>query len=387
MVSEAYTVHDPASIGLDPGGLDDLVARARRDVEEGVLPSCQLAVARHGKLGLFTTLGDAAPNSRYVMFSCTKGFVAGAIWLLAGESKLTFDQEVVEIIPEFGTNGKHVVTIEQLLCHTAGFPMAPLNPRDATDRAKRLERFGSWRLNWEPGTRFEYHPTSAHWVLGEIIERLSGTDFRRFVEQRITGPLGLDRFQLGAPATDQEDINDLELRGEYPTAEELEAVIGVKLDVAELLGEVTDGALMAFNDPEVRAVGFPGGGGIATAADLALYYQAVLHDPLGYWPEEHLAWACEVRNDLPDPMRHNPAHRSLGLMVAGEPPEAQLRGFGHGVSPRTFGHDGAAGQQAWVDPDSGLSFGYLTNGRDRHLIREAKRSIAINSRAAACVVT
>src|SRR5262249_27502795 len=113
-------------------------------------------------------------------------------------------------------------------------------------------------------------------------------------------------------------------------------------------------------------------------------YQSVLHDPLGLWPAEHLAWAEEARTDDPDPWRGIPAHRSLGLMVAGDPPDAQLRNWGHGLSPRAFGHDGAAGQIAWVDPASGVSFGYLTNGRDRHLIREARRSIGLSSRATAC---
>lgn len=380
--TSAYEVHEPAALGVDAAKLSELVARAHREIDSGVLPSCQLAVARHGKLALFETLGEAQAGSRYVIFSCTKGFIAGAIWLLVGEGLLTFDQKVVELIPEFATNGKDVITVEQLLTHTAGFPWAPMSPEVAADRARRIDKFAQWRLNWEPGSRFEYHPTSAHWVLGEIIERASGVDFRRFVEGRITGPLGLTRFQLGPPLDEQGDINDLAITGEYPTPDEIEEATGMRVDLQELLGEVTDDALMQFNRPEVREIGFPGGGGVATAADLALYYQGVLHDPIGLWPPEHLRWAEEVRVDLPDPIRGNPAHRSLGLQVAGEPPDAQLRGFGHGLSPRTFGHDGAAGQIAWVDPDSGTSFAYLTNGRDRNIIGEARRTIGLSSRAA-----
>ena len=91
----------------------------------------------------------------------------------------------------------------------------------------------------------------------------------------------------------------------------------------------------------------------------------------------------KVRTDFPDPIRGNPAHRSLGLMIAGDPPDALLRGFGHGQSPRTFGHDGAGGQIAWADPDTGVSFCYLTNGLDADVIREARRKIGISSRAAA----
>jgi CubicO group peptidase (beta-lactamase class C family) len=382
MGTDTYAIHDPASLGLDPAAVEALLERAHREIEAGLLPSCQIALARDGKLALFETLGDAEPESRYTMFSCTKGFVAGAVWLLVGEGRLSFDEKVVELLPEFGTNGKDVITVEQLLTHTSGFPTAPLDLVRARDRDARVQRFGDWRLNWEPGTKFQYHPTAAHWVLAELVGRASGTDYRRVIEERITAPLGLTHFALGPDPDHQDHINDLVTVGDVPDADELTAVFGRPIDLAAMRGEVTEDALLEFNKPEVRAIGVPGGGGIATAADLALYYQGVLHDPAGIWPAEHLAWAEEVRNDLPDPIFGTPAHRSLGLMVAGDPPGAQRRAFGHGCSPRTFGHDGAAGQVAWVDPDSGISFGYMTNGNDQNFIRQARRTIGLSSKAA-----
>ena len=60
-------------------------------------------------------------------------------------------------------------------------------------------------------------------------------------------------------------------------------------------------------------------------------------------------------------------------------------GFGKGSSPRAFGHDGAGGQIAWADPDSGLSFCYLTNGLDQNILREKRRTLGIGSRAAALI--
>ncbi|MCX7619564.1 MAG: beta-lactamase family protein [Acidimicrobiales bacterium] len=379
---DAYEVTDPVTLGLVPERLDALIDRARREIDEGLLPSCQLAVARQGRLALFETLGDAAHSSRYTIFSCTKGLVAGAIWILLRSGDLSLDVRVAELVPEFGTNGKEVITVEQLLTHTAGFPTAPMSATVAASREGRLAQFAKWRLNWEPGSRFEYHPTSAHWVLGELIERVTGEDFRAFIVDQVARRHGLTRFGLGVGPGEQDDINDLCLVGQHPTREAIEAVLGFPLDLAELMGEVTDEALLSFNQPEVRAVGFPGGGGVATAADLALYYQSVLHDPFDIWSPERLSWATQVRCDLPDPLRGVPAHRSLGLVVAGHPPDAQLRGFGYGLSPRSFGHDGAGGQIAWCDPVSGVSFAYLTNGRDLDILREARRTIGLSSRAA-----
>jgi CubicO group peptidase (beta-lactamase class C family) len=382
-----HVVGDPTALGIDPHKLDELLTRAQREIDSGLLPSCQIAVARNGQLVAYETFGDARANSRYVIFSCTKGLTAGAVWLLMGEGALDVTAKVVEIVPEFGTNGKDVITVEQLLLHTAGFPNAPLNLLRVTTRDERLATFAKWRLNWEPGSRFEYHPTSAHWVLGEIVERISGKPLGVFFEERIARPLGLRRVRIGEPAERQGDINTLVGVGELPTAEALEAATGIAgLDLASIIGEVTLDALLSFNLPSIREQGVPGGGAVSTAADLALYYQGLLRNPGGLWDADVLADGTgTVRNDFPDPIRGNPAHRSRGLMIAGDGPDAQLRGYGHGQSPRTFGHDGAGGQIAWADPDTGISFCYLTNGLDQDVLREGRRKIGLSTRASALV--
>jgi CubicO group peptidase (beta-lactamase class C family) len=178
MVSVPFSsrpVDDPSELGFDPDAIAALEARARREVDDGLLPSCQLALAREGRVAWTTTLGDAAPGSRYVVYSATKAVVASAAWLLIGEGRLDPSERVADIVAEFGTNGKEVITVEQVMLHTAGFPRAPLGPRDWASRDARLAVFAKWRTNWEPGTRYEYHPTSAHWVLAEVIERRTGT--------------------------------------------------------------------------------------------------------------------------------------------------------------------------------------------------------------------
>ena len=376
------TTVDPESLGIDTGRLGELRARVRREIDGGLLPSCQFALAKDGRLAAYEAFGDAGSETRYVIFSATKAFVASAAWLLIGEGSLDIDRRVAEYIPEFATNGKDVVTVEQVMLHTSGFPRAPLGPPAWADRDRRLEAFAKWRLNWEPGTAHEYHPTSAHWVLAEIIERISGRDYRVFVHERVTGALGLPRV-VGIPPDEQDGIAELALCGEPASPHELEAIFGVpELPVTE----VTDDALLSFNRSDVRAVGVPGGGGVATAATVALFYQALLHNPDGVWDPDVLADATgRVRNTFPDLLALGaPANRALGVVVAGDDGNANRRGFGHTQSPRTFGHNGAGGQIAWADPESGLSFSYVTNGRDVNPIREGRRSIGISSRAAVC---
>ncbi|MEM7323772.1 MAG: serine hydrolase domain-containing protein [Actinomycetota bacterium] len=370
---------------LDTAQVDKLLERAAREVEDGLLPSAQIAVGFQGEIVAEAAFGDATVDTRYCIFSATKPFVASVIWTLIAEGSIDITEPVVTYFPEFADPAadpaKAAITVEQVMLHTSGFPHAPLGPPAWNTKEGRVERMASWRLNWAPGTRFEYHPTSAHWVLGEIIDRVTGGDYRDEVATRITAPAGLPRI-LGIPEAEQSDIADLVLVGEPATPDELEAVFGVRELPAT---EVTDELVTRFNDSTTRAVGVPGGGGYARARDLALFYQELLHNPNGIWDPNILADATgTVRNTLPDPMG-TPANRSLGLILAGDDGKSNLRGLGRTVSADAFGHNGAGGQLAWADPATGLSLGYTTNGYDRHEIREPRRGTSISSIAAQCV--
>lgn len=380
----SYDLTEPSELGVDAEKVGELVERARREIDDGLLPSCQLAMAREGRVVADVALGDAGPTSRYVIFSATKSVVGGAIWLLMSEGRLDVGQKVSEIVPEFATNGKDVITVEQVLTHTSGFPLAPMPAPLWADRDARLERFAKWRLNWEPGSQYEYHATSAHWVLAEVIERIAGMDYRRFVHERILEPLGLRGPRLGVAEQDQSDITRLVGVGEPASAEELQAVLGV---VTVDVGEVTENALLGLNEPAAKAAGVPGAGGVARAADLALWYQALLHNPGDLWDPDVLADATgTIRCTFPDPMTGAASNRTLGLVVAGDDGMSNLRSnMGRTVSPAAFGHAGAGGQIAWADPATGLSFAYVTNGLDANVLREARRSTALSSRAAVCV--
>ncbi len=385
---------DPREAGLDPGKVDALLERAERDVKEGLLPSCQIAISRKGLIGAMRTFGHALQggtdrpatgDTLYCVFSCTKAIVSSAVWLLIAQGKLEVGQRAAEIVPEFGTNGKDVVTVEQLLLHTAGFPNAPYAQHEWLDRGKRLERFTKWRLEFEPGTRFFYHPTSSFWVLAEIIERLAGHDFRDFVRERIALPLGLPGMYVGLPPEMHDQVADVVHVGEALTEEERRR-LGLP---PALETEITEQLIEGFNTPIVRESGVPGGGGIMSAGELALFYQGIMHnrsaDGQPLWKPEVLAEALRPRSgELTDPFLGHRVNRALGVVVAGDDGQANFRGFGKTNSPGAFGHNGAGGQLGWADPASGISLGYCTNGFDRNEIRQGRRGVAISSLAAVC---
>ena len=70
---------------IDQAAVDALLARAHREVDEGLLPSCQLALGFEGEIVMSETIGDATPETRYVAYSATKAFVAGAMWAVIGD--------------------------------------------------------------------------------------------------------------------------------------------------------------------------------------------------------------------------------------------------------------------------------------------------------------
>jgi CubicO group peptidase (beta-lactamase class C family) len=366
---------------IDQAKVDQLLARVRRDVEEGLAPAVSVAVAYQGEVVVEATYG-APEGSRFVGFSATKALVAGAIWRLLDQGTVSIHEPVATYIDEFATNGKEAVTVEHLLTHTGGFPWAPLGPdRWGTSQGRR-EAFARWRLTLDPGTTFVYHPTAGHWVLGEILATVTGMDHADAIEELVTAPLGLPRLLAIAPE-DQGDVIDAVGVGAPPTPEEMEEAFGFKVDISALIPpDVALNALLTLNDPQARAVGVPGGGGIFRARDLAMLYQGFLHDPDGLWSDEAIEQGTRnVRMTLPD-IWGIPASRTLGLVVAGDDGFAARRGFGRSTSPRAFGHNGAGGQLAFADPDSGLSVGYLTAGMDQHLIRQNRRDTAIASLAA-----
>ena len=130
-----------------------------------------------------------------------------------------------------------------------------------------------------------------------------------------------------------------------------------------------------------RSAGVPGGGGFGTAAGMAAFYQMLVQG--GVLGEQRvlsprlLAYVTrnftEERLDLNSGM---PMHRGLGPYVRGE--SQLMRGLGSLAHPRTFGHGGAGSSQCWGDPDSGVSFAFLSNARLPEGLHDARMDVLSN---------
>lgn len=357
------TAHASTLFPLEPAGAAELgfhlpaLQRLERLIEghvaQGRYPGAQFALARHGKLAMFKTFGRAslAPeqpardDTLWLMFSNTKVIVAAGIWALVEDGALSFTDRVAKHLPEFAQHGKGDITIIQLLSHRGGFPSAQVPPEAWTDHALMRRCVCDFTLDWTPGSRLEYHQRSAHWAAAALIEAVSGTDYRALIRQRITEPLGIaDDLYIGMPETVQPRASIMYAPNSAGALE----------------------PLAQENTPAFRAAGVPSSGGYTTARGYAAFYQMMLaggrlNGARLYSPRLIQYVTRNVTGDMVDLFMGMPMHRGLGPHVRGT--TDTIRGLGSLASPRTYGHGGAGNSYCWADPDSGVSFAYLSNAR------------------------
>jgi CubicO group peptidase (beta-lactamase class C family) len=339
-------VNEHPSYVPDSRRMDLVLDRVRLEVDSGALPSAQVAINVAGQQYAFEAFGAATAATRYVLQSAGRPVVAGVLWKLMSDGLLDVGRTVGSYIPEFATNGKESVTVEQVVTHVGGFPLAPLAYPQMLHRDQRLEAFGKWRLTSPPGTALEFHLTSAAWIIGELCERVTGRPIAQYLVDEMAGPLGLHSIEIGPSVQRQGDVATF-----------------VRTD-GDGDAEVNPWGPWYLSRPEILAAGEPSHSMVATAADLAGWYQGLMSSSL--WRRDVVADALRVRVTLPvtgerGGTRSIPGNVALFVVVAGD--DGLSRGFlPTACSAQTFGHGGAPCQIGFADPETGLSFAFLTNG-------------------------
>lgn len=166
-------------------------------------PGATVIVVRDGQTVLRKAYGMAdvagkapmRPETSLRLGSITKQFTSTAILMLAEEGKLAVSDPITKFFPDYPTQGK-VITVEHLLTHTSGIASYTnkLAYRDTMTRdtsvAQMIDSFKNDPLEFAPGARYNYN-NSGYFLLGAIIEKVSGMSYAKFVEQRIFVPLGM----------------------------------------------------------------------------------------------------------------------------------------------------------------------------------------------------
>jgi CubicO group peptidase (beta-lactamase class C family) len=277
------------------------------------------------------------PDTIFWIASMTKPTTATAVLMLQDEGKLSVDDPVEKHLPEFKNlktaDGKPVrVTIRHLLTHSSGMAeISPAEARDVTNLAGVIPLYVAKAVNFEPGTKWVYCQSGIN-TAARVVEVVSGVPFDEFVERRLFGPLGM------------KDTTFYLTEGQLPRL----CKSYRRNDRGELAA--TEVRILYGKSPTSRDR-FPAanGGLFSTAPDYARFCQMILNG--GEYkgrrflkPESVQLMTTVQSGDLKTGFTPGNGW-GLGWCVIREP-----QGVTAMLSPGTFGHGGAYGTQAWIDP-------------------------------------
>ncbi len=220
----------PEEVGVASARLARIKALFEADVAKGAIPGAVALIARRGKLAYLEAFGfrdrekklPMATDSIFRIASMTKPMVSIAIMMLAEEGRLRLVNPISAYLPELknlqvgvefaGAGGKpelrlepvrREMTVQDLLRHTSGLTYGQFGDslvkqayREANvfdpnqTNAGLVSKLSRLPLQNQPGEVWDYSMSTD--VLGRLIEVISGMELDRFIEARITGPLGMN---------------------------------------------------------------------------------------------------------------------------------------------------------------------------------------------------
>lgn len=192
------------------GKLDDYV---RGYADKGLFNGVVL-VAHEDRILLYQGYGMAnlewqipnAPDTRFRLGSVTKQFTAALILKLSESGTIDLQAPISRYIPDYPGKDGERITIEQLLNHTSGIPNYTSLPNFGAEMSRNpyrpseiVDKVCALPLEFEPGSRYAYS-NSGYFLLGYLIEEVTGKTYERALKDLLLEPLGLkdtgyDHFQ------------------------------------------------------------------------------------------------------------------------------------------------------------------------------------------------
>lgn len=135
------------------------------------------------------------PDTKFRLGSISKQFTALLIVKLAEDGKIKLDVPITTYLPDYPKENGSKITIHNLLTHTSGIPNYTSAPNFFKDKARNpytpevfVKTFSSLPLEFTPGEKFSYS-NSGYFLLGYIIEKISGKTYEQNLQEIIFTPL------------------------------------------------------------------------------------------------------------------------------------------------------------------------------------------------------
>ena len=332
----------PAGASLNPAKFSEFDQAIAQIIADKQIPGAVLWLERQaqsyhkafGNRALAPSIEPMTEDTIFDLASLTK-VVAGtpAIMLLVERGKVNLDDRVHKFIPDFFSNGKDAITVRQLLTHTSGLRPDISTRPPWSGQSTAIRMACDEKLLAPPGTVFRYSDINL-FLVGEIVQRVSGKPLEQFCADEIYRPLKMDDTGFLPPKSKVNRIAPTE-----------------KSERGEMLRGVV-------HDPTSRFMGGVAGhaGLFSTAHDLARYARMMLNE--GTLEGVHIFKPETVRlmRSVQSPENIN-ARRGLGWDI--DSPYSRPRGRIFPIG--SFGHTGFTGTILWIDPFSKTFYIFLSN--------------------------
>jgi D-alanyl-D-alanine carboxypeptidase len=193
--ADRSTVKTPSRARID--------AYVAEQMERRHIAGLSIAVVRDGHVALAKGYGfanlelrvRATPTTVYELASITKQFTATAMMMLVGEGKVGLDVRASQYLPDLPAAWSGV-TVRQLLTHSSGIksytslPDLPKLSRKDFTHEEVIRLVADAPFDFNPGEGWSYNNTG-YFLLGMLIEKVSGKPYGEFLQDRIFGPLGM----------------------------------------------------------------------------------------------------------------------------------------------------------------------------------------------------
>jgi CubicO group peptidase (beta-lactamase class C family) len=311
-----------------------------------------------------------ARDSVTLCFSTTKGVASTVVHRLADRGLIDYDAHVADYWPEFAAAGKGFITVRQLMSHQAGLhDVCDLVTcaDDLLDHLALEDKLAARAPDPSPGHP-GYHAFTYGWLVAGLARRVTGLGMAELVRRELAEPLATNGLSIGRPADGL--ARYAPSRGSTPpirpTPRLVRAATHRSMPVVRKIGfsrrfieamYVPDfETILAGPSPSVLDTEMPAVNGTFSAHALAKLYGVIANggelDGERFLSPSTVDAMGEVQTRARDAVIGMPMHWRLGYHRAG--PSRR-----HGDSG--FGHFGFGGSGAWADPETGLSFAFVTN--------------------------
>lgn len=327
-----------------------------RGMEAGWHRGAQIFVSQAGAPVASLVLGDCRPDvlmtgdTLALWLSSSKPVAAVAILQLRERGRLELDDPVARHLPEFAAGGKEAVTIRHLLTHTGGFRWVDIDwEHSSWDQIIARICAAGLERGWVPGQRAGYHPTTSWYILGELVRRLDGRPYPRYVRDEVFEPLGMANCWIGMP------VDRFHAYGDRLTIVPDTSRPGASPQRYCSLRGATECV--------------PGGNGFGPMRELTRFYEMLLAGgTLGgaqiLQPASVQLLTTRQRVGMFDETFKHVMDWGLGTIINSNRYGAETVPYGYGpyCSEGTFGHSGSQSSSAFADPEHRLAVAVMLNG-------------------------